>query len=419
LPDVEAGMRHWRHLARAEIVDLNESARRLKAALAAPGASTLAERRMRRLLQATVEQTKALTKLLEPLGLEERDEGSETALERALAARIPVSQSLTGYYANIHRDWGWPDAAVDENGASLARVLEVIPDRVKHGDARILVLGAGACRLAYDLHVAVKAEATVATDFNPLMLYAARRIVTGGTVHLQEFPLAPVDVDSTAVSRALKAPAPVDKSFHLVLADAMNPPFAAEAWDVVLTPWLIDIVPQDLKTFIPRLNRLVRPGGVWVNFGSYAFKQQSVARHYGLEEVLAAVTESGFALEKHVVAKLPYLQSPASCHGRVETVLSFAARKTAAVPQPPPYAYLPPWLLDLTQPIPARQEFQTFVMTHAQYAQTVAMIDGKRSAKDIAEALARQHGMPEAMALEAFTGFITTVHEQGLLGARL
>jgi len=66
-------------------------------------------------------------------------------------------------------------------------------------------------------------------------------------------------------------PEVVREEFHFVLADVLRAPFADHAFDTVVTPWLIDIVSDDLPVFAARINRLLKPGGRWLNFGSLAF----------------------------------------------------------------------------------------------------------------------------------------------------
>ncbi|POA29059.1 hypothetical protein, partial [Pseudomonas sp. FW305-3-2-15-E-TSA2] len=80
----------------------------------------------------------------------------------AFGVRLPLSQDLHSYYVNVHRDWCWGDA---ENAASHA----LVADALGPCGGRVLVLGAGACRLAYDLHQSGVQAQTVALDINPLL----------------------------------------------------------------------------------------------------------------------------------------------------------------------------------------------------------------------------------------------------------
>ena len=71
------------------------------------------------------------------------------------------------------------------------------------------MLGAGAGRLAYDIHMRWGPPLTIAADFNPLLLFVARDVAQGGVVELYEFPIAPRTIADHAILRALQAPAPV------------------------------------------------------------------------------------------------------------------------------------------------------------------------------------------------------------------
>jgi hypothetical protein len=112
---------------------------------------------------------------------------------------------------------------------------------------------------------------------------------------LWEFPIAPRSISDHAVLQTLVAPSPVREGFHLILADVLRPPLLPESVDLVVTPWVVDILPENFQAFAARVNRLLKPGGRWVNFGSLAFSQPAAAARYSLEETLAIVMDSGFA----------------------------------------------------------------------------------------------------------------------------
>ena len=73
-------------------------------------------------------------------------------------------------------------------------------------------------------------------------MLVAKAIVRGDPLELYEFPMAPKSIDDYAIKRALSAPEPVRDGFHLVLSDALRPPFAAGQFDTVITPWLVDVI---------------------------------------------------------------------------------------------------------------------------------------------------------------------------------
>ena len=222
--------------------------------------------------------------LLAPLELEQRSASYETYL--ALRTRLPPDQGLTTYYPNIHRDWCWGDTENDASFETLAAALRDVPPR------RALVLGAGAGRLAYDLHQRTTAAVTVALDFNPLLSIVADTVARGRAIELYEFPIAPRA--DAAVLRTLSAPAPARAGLVFVLADAHRPPFRRGAFDTVVTPWLVDILPERFDVLCARVNALLGDGGSWLNFGSLSFHHADPAARYGLDECRAAFEENGF-----------------------------------------------------------------------------------------------------------------------------
>ena len=121
--------------------------------------------RLESLERATRDHGTRLRALLAPLEIEQHAASYETYL--ALRTRLPADQGLTTYYANIHRDWCWGDAENDASFEMLAALLRDAPP------GSVLVLGAGAGRLAYDLHMRTTAALTVALDFNPLLSIVA------------------------------------------------------------------------------------------------------------------------------------------------------------------------------------------------------------------------------------------------------
>ena len=138
------------------------------AGAAAVGAAT--RRRLAHAAAAHEDQIRRLRELLAPLGV--GDSAIAQATHQGLGTRLPLEQGLTNYYVNLHRDWAWGE---EENAAGLAEIVQALGGGAR-GLGRTLVHGAGAGRLAYDLHAAGDAPLTVATDFNPLLLLVAREM---------------------------------------------------------------------------------------------------------------------------------------------------------------------------------------------------------------------------------------------------
>ena len=145
---------------------------------------------------------------------------------------------------------------------------------------------------------------------------------------LVEFPPAPARAEWASVDRRGAPPAAeVQGDFAQIFADVIHAPLKAKSVDMVVTPWLIDILPDDLREWLPRLGQWLKPGGLWVNFGPLLYSRVRASRAYTEEEIVAIAAESGFAVEKRASADLPYLQSTESGRRRIERVLTLVARK--------------------------------------------------------------------------------------------
>ena len=199
---------------------------------------------------------------------------------------------------------------------------------------------------------------------------------------MHEFPIAPKSLEDDAVLRTLSAPEVVRDGFEFVLGDALRPPFAAGSFDTVVTPWLIDIITEDLSDFAARINALLKKDGRWINFGSLAFASPEHARRYSPEETKAIVAECGFSDPYVSEATIPYMCSPASRHGRQEKVFTFSAWKERDAKKPGRHRALPDWIVTGKEPVPLTQSFRTQAMTTQIYSFMMSLIDGKRTIDD-------------------------------------
>ncbi|MBX7084043.1 MAG: methyltransferase domain-containing protein [Nannocystaceae bacterium] len=310
---------------------------------------------------------------------------------------VPGEGSVTSYFHQVHRDWGWEAEGSQEN----LRALEVVADVLQPPLGRTLVIGAGACRLASDLHTRGRASLTFAIDINPLPLLLAARVLTGERVPLLELPLGPIDLAHVCVERELVAPAAVAPGFVPLFADAFTPPFADGSFDTVVTPWFIDEVPTDLATYLPVVHRLLRPGGTWIDHGPLIYhpNHTELPARYPSDELFALVEAAGFTIEQRRMDRLVYMQSPACTRGRIEAVFTFRARRGDGPTQPRAQSEAPAWLSDPELPIPRFAGLDGYRAPHPFFAAVVGAIDGSRSARAIAQALVDSHRVPQQAAL--------------------
>lgn len=398
LADPEATLGEWRTRMRAFTTELDAQAARYRAALTPEVVRASARNRLKLLSSACSDHARRLTSLLAPLDVAAAAAVPETY--RALASPLPAGQGPASYYVNLHRDWCWGAA---ENEAAYAAVDRALGPG---NPGRTLVLGCGAGRLAYDLHLRRHPVSTIAADLNPLMMIVARRMFAGEHVELYEFPLAPRDLGCHAVLRDLHAPSPAPPGLWPVLADASRAPFVEGAFDTVVTPWLIDILDEDFAAFSARLNQWLRPGGRWVNSGSLFFQHGDPARCYASDELPELLEAAGFRDVEIAEELVPYLASPASRHGRMERLVTFSAVMRSRVEPPPPHRNAPHWLERDDVAVPLLPEVESRALAMRVHTFVASLVDGRRTLRDIADVLVRERLMPADESLPAVREFL-------------
>jgi hypothetical protein len=403
-PDPRQALAEWRGRLGMLSEHLAAEASAMRAAASAPGVMPATRRRLEHVAAAHEDQITRLRALLAPLGLEP---GAALATHQGLGTRLPLQQGLTNYYVNLHRDWSWGD---EENARQLEEIRAALGGSLA-GLGCTLVHGAGAGRLAYDLHVGGDAPLTVATDFNPLLLFVARDVFAGKSVELYEFPIAPRATADHAVLRKLVAPAVPRAGLELVAADALQPPFADGAFDTVVTPWFVDIIGEPFARVAARVNLALKPGGRWINTGSLAFSRAAHADRIGLDEVRELLPAAGFDSPTVRESTLPYMRSPASRHSRLEEVVTWVATKSGPPTESPRARVVPEWLRDSEKPVPRTPAFEMQAISSRVHAFMLALINGERSMRDMARVLAEQRLMPPNESEAAVRTFLTRLHE--------
>ncbi len=238
--------------------------------------------------------------------------------------REGLPRGVVEYSHLLYRDWGWEAAGNRENERSLAAVVARLS---RPGLGRTLVLGAGACRLAYDLH-RFGATETVVLDIDPFLLVIAEAVVRGRAVRLTEATATVQESDQICRAWSLRAPGGplADDVFHFFLANGLDPPFADASYDTVVTPWFIDQVPPDLPSFFSTVARLLRPEGRWINHGPLLYPANApLARRYSREELFDLCAAAGLRVKSWSSASCEHLASPLNGRGKVEWVLTFEA----------------------------------------------------------------------------------------------
>jgi len=403
----EAALHEWRTRYDYHQASLGRESEKLLAELKQGDFTELTRTRLRKQQQAVVEHAKALEKLLQPLV---KSEPASVAAHIAMKTKLPETQMLMSYYNNIFRDWCWGDK---ENEQSLELVQSLMAQKPKD----VLVLGAGGCRLAVDIHQKCQPERTLALDINPFLMLAAAKIIGGQNLTLYEFPIAPLDHDSFAIKRTLSWQGPLRSGFAMLFADGLNPPIKPASFDTIVTPWFLDIVPQDSKGLLQTINYLLKPSGQWINFGSLAYNHSEFSRCYSRSELLELTEQSGFSVHAQRHVDLPYLQSPASAQKRHENVFGLSASKTKELASKKEhYEFLPEYLRSDDCPIPKLTNIEDMAVANRLLADIFSAIDGQKSLKQVATLVADKISVDHEQANAMVRKLLTRYYEEGRLG---
>jgi hypothetical protein len=386
--DADAAIQRWRIRTREFVAGVEAGIKAAQIELSRPDLLQATRDRIERSCEALANNRARLLAILSDAGIEPAADDEGELHSEAHGSALGRG-GITAFYEQIHRDWGWPADHV-ENTEALARVVEAMTVREPRA---VVVLGAGAGRLAYDLHRAAAAQCTVALDINPLLSIIASRVARGETVALYEFPLIPRDLASTQVERNLAAPHGGVEGFLPVIADAFAAPLPDGCADVVLTPWFIDQVPADARDAIGVVHRLLADGGEWINFGPLIYpKERSFGVRYTATELLELVSLGGFEMEHMRSDMAEFLRSPAAGFARIEQVHTFRARKREGSGDEAS------WLLAPHLPVPRFDGLDDYVPTHPLLGHVAQMIDGRASLQTIERRVIREHGIPPAVA---------------------
>ena len=410
LGDVNAERNDWQTRFNRSDGETGLQIKQLDELLAGGQLKTATHRRLTLKRDALVVQRQAIAQLLARYQFSNSD--TELGTYTAMKTPVPATQGLMSYYPNIHRDWCWGEI---ENQQSLKAVIDAAKGKSL---GRLLVLGSGAGRLAYDLHQSGECTATLALDFNPLLTCIGHELSAGHELTLPEFPIAPISIEDVARLRLLKAPSATNSGLKFVVGDAFTAPLIDHSFDTVLTPWFTDIVEVPMSQLCARIHSLLEPQGRWINFGSHAIQRADERECFSVEESIEQISQQGFSKPQVYESAVAYMNSPASRHGRQELVVTWVCHaqsdKKQSINTSTANANLKAslWLSNTQLSVPQTDAFQLQAMSTKIHAYVMSLIDGKRSIEDIARVLDKQNIMPMNEAVPSVQRFITTMWEE-------
>lgn len=316
LPDPAAHLELWRRQLGFLIQQGSETPHALQLQAAEPGIGEATRTRLHALGRAVAEQVADIALVLGPVL------GGPLSPQQGLG----LPRGATDYITCLFRDWAWSNGDDEENARSLAAIRRVSGSR---NLGRTLVLGAGACRLAYDLHLHCGGTETAVLDVDPYLLVMAEAVVRGSAVTLTESSVNAPEIDPVSRRWSLVAPSGRlgEEVFHFFLANGTDPPLLDHTFDTIVTPWFIDQVPTDLEALLRRLRALLVPGGRWINHGPLIYPPNAlpIARWYSRQEIFDLSRTVGFQVDAWETASQPHFVSPLTGRGLLENVLTFEA----------------------------------------------------------------------------------------------
>lgn len=271
---------------------------------------------------------------------------SAAELWGALSDTTAASYAHTLSY--LRRDWAWTAEGEDELSILEGALAPHLAGAETAGGP-LLVLGAGAGRIAYDLSrahgrvVAIDSSVAMARHFDQLLggkpiefFELSANSLRRNTDHIRRHVASlcppgagPLDPDQAARAR--------ERIAYLV-AGARHIPLPDRSVSAVVSVFFTDVLPLD--HVLPEVKRVLRPGGRFVHLGPLEYHFVDIVASLPAEEVVAALRAQGFSVEAQGEAPSFHLRSAASLSATWYANWLLVARLDEAPPPalPPPRA---------------------------------------------------------------------------------
>ena len=338
--DPDAALLEWRARFNSYLHASTSEQLRLAAALADPHCSKAAAARIELVAKAKETQRRQIFELLAPL--EPRRTAQQPcarSLRRCCSGKLPQAAGPDELLRQCVPRLGLGErrerAAARLRRASAAAAAR----RIRAG--KVLTLGAGAGRLSYDFHRRYRAravrrarlESAARAAREPRAAGPHGAVATSSLSHRSTRRRSPCCATARRPSRCRRTRA---ASSALVLGGRHAAAASStRRFDTVLTPWYVDIIPQDFVDCVRTVNRLLGNGGIWLNTGSLAFFHRNDAWCYSEEETARDCSRAnGFEVRRDGARRgaLPAIagERPRPRRARVQLLRAQDRRRPAA-----------------------------------------------------------------------------------------
>lgn len=228
------------------------------------------------------------------------------------------SQQIISYFKLLFRDWSWGDKEINI-------YKEFILKNESFKNKKILILGAGACGLSYELAKACPSSNFFSLEHNPLLSIYSKTILESKALDLYEVNLFPKNFKNSSVKRSLKASEELS-NHHLVLSSFPNIPFEKDSFDVIISPWFLDILNMSFSLALEKATKFLKSDGNFLFIGPSNIHSPYFTNQYTSSEIVNEFNDY-FINTKSQVEQVDYLNSPIDTQKRVEDILFIHASK--------------------------------------------------------------------------------------------
>jgi len=255
----------------------------------------------------------------------------EARKDTALPEQYPIDNGLACFL----RDWAWQPHTEQEVATTMETLFEQI-DEFAPDLETALVPGAGTGRLACEIAgkyrncLALDASFHMVRDFYNLL----KREVQIHEVNLRRNVVRTQDV---VQEHRLSLDPPTDKrisevlsaaDFSFFVGDALDVPLSDESISAIISVYFIDIVP--VRPLLREVRRLLKPGGLFLNFGPLRYASKDVNNMLSGEELLSLFSISGFENLADTTVTNTQFACPTSITSLLSHNFVFTARKCAS-----------------------------------------------------------------------------------------
>ncbi|TGE11893.1 class I SAM-dependent methyltransferase [Hymenobacter elongatus] len=243
-------------------------------------------------------------------------------IQQQLAASLPPelllarpadklrSLAYLSSFSYLKRDWcGLPEDE-QELQTIIGAVRAGLPTTSQPGQA--LVLGAGTARVAAMLKDDF--EQVYAIDLSLTMAWQYHNLAEQGAVRFYDIQsknarsLAEQATEHWATANLVPNLAP--DSLQYWVADVKQIPLPTNSVAAVVSVYFTDTVP--LHEYLGEVKRVLRPGGVFINFGPLEYHFTDISAHLSAEEVRSVFESYGFRVVQEQEVTTSHLLRPAS-----------------------------------------------------------------------------------------------------------